>query len=194
VGNAFSGRLITPLRWVRNSSTMVLAIPSYHSGQALNGESGIKGLTVSMTFCPFSSGFLRATQENCEPVLHPETTNAGRQESSAPLAPYALNVESIGRDCGFYCVVLAFPPVLIPPEKRKADLSVKFRQLKIDEINANCCTFRWGIGRMLPFVAGPMQQEGRGRLNSQKCAGRRNRNLTIKFPDFDGLTLAAART
>jgi len=115
VGNAFSGRLISPLQWVRNSSTMVLAIPSYHSGQALNEESGVKGLTVSMTFCPFSSGFLRATQENCEPALHPETANAGRQGSSAPLAHYALNVESIGRDCGFYRVVLPFPPILIQP-------------------------------------------------------------------------------
>jgi hypothetical protein len=95
---------------------------------------------------------------------------------------------------GLYCnlVVFAFPAVLFHAQECEPDRRLLLRQCNIDEFTPNSRGTRPGIGRMLPFVAGPVQQEGGTRLDAEERAGGRRRHLTIEFPHLNGVAFPVA--
>src|SRR4029077_11444572 len=89
-------------------------------------------------------------------------------------------------------VVLAFPAILFRPEECKFQDRVFRGDWNVHVINSNTRSYGPSIGRMLPFIAGPVQQECRVHLNAQQCGALDGSNLTIEFPNFNRFAFSLA--
>src|SRR5206468_5912229 len=92
----------------------------------------------------------------------------------------------------FDFVVIAFPLVLVQPQESEPNSCFLVRQRKVDKLDIDTCGGRACIGRVKPFIGGPVQQERRIRLYPQAGTDLDRRHFAIEFPYLHWIALTGA--
>src|SRR2546425_10324361 len=87
--------------------------------------------------------------------------------SVSGVQPDSLVLVRIGTSLQFDTVVLALPLILVYPQESEPNRRFLFGQREVDKFDIDTCGGRACVGRIQPFIGGPMQQEHRTRLYPQ---------------------------